>query len=166
MKVGVLQTECRQNCSWQINLSKTHTKWRCILNIKGLGSWPNPRMRPWWTPTGHTAHRAKIVAQHQKWFCKSVLFWELRTTPILVTWDWYHWKGYLIIFPCICRTSKTEVVCNLDINLNMRSSWTPSWTRTRQFRIRLVRHLCVQISLALQHLLDASFILHGPLLDS
>jgi hypothetical protein len=47
------------------------------------------------------------------------------------TWDQIHWKGYLLIFPCIYRTSKTEVLCNLDVNLNMRWSWTPSWTRTR-----------------------------------
>jgi hypothetical protein len=45
-KVGVLQTECRRNCSWWINLSKTHVKWWRLLNIKGLGSWPNPRMHP------------------------------------------------------------------------------------------------------------------------
>jgi hypothetical protein len=25
-------------------------------------------------------------------------------------WDWYHWKGYLLSFPFICRMSKTEVV--------------------------------------------------------
>jgi hypothetical protein len=33
-----------------------------------------------------------------------------------------HFKGYLLSFPCICRTSKTEVVCNLGVNLNMRWS--------------------------------------------
>jgi hypothetical protein len=35
-----------------------------------------------------------------------------------------------------------------------------------QFRIRLVRHLLMHVSLALQHLLDALFVLHGLLLDS
>jgi hypothetical protein len=44
------------------------------------------------------------------------------------TWDWYHWKGYFLSFLCICRTSKMEVICNLDVNLNTRWSWTPSWT--------------------------------------
>jgi hypothetical protein len=29
----------------------------------------------------------------------------------------------------------------------------------------LVRHLLVHVSLALQHLLDAPFVLYGPLLD-
>jgi hypothetical protein len=33
-------------------------------------------------------------------------------------------------------------------------------------RIGLVRHLLMHVSLALQHLLDALFVLHGPLLDS
>jgi hypothetical protein len=65
------------------------------------------------------------------------------------TWDWFHWKGYLLSFLCICITSKTEVVCNLDVNLNMRWSWTPSWTRTQQFWIRLVRHLLMHVFLAL-----------------
>jgi hypothetical protein len=36
------------------------------------------------------------------------------------TWDWFHWKGYLPSFLCICITSKTEIICNLDINLTMR----------------------------------------------
>jgi hypothetical protein len=58
-------------------------------------------------------------------------------------WDQFHWKGYLLSFPCICRTSKMEVVCNLD-----------------------VCDLLMHISLALQHLLDALFVLYGPLLDS
>jgi hypothetical protein len=44
--------------------------------------------------------------------------------------------------------------------------WTPSWTWTRQFWVGLVCHLLVHASLALQHLLDAPFILHGSLLDS
>jgi hypothetical protein len=39
-------TECRWNYSWQINLSKTYIKWRRLLNIKGLGSRPNPRTHP------------------------------------------------------------------------------------------------------------------------
>jgi hypothetical protein len=82
------------------------------------------------------------------------------------TYDYCQWKGYLLSFSCICRTFKREVVCNLDVNLNRRWSWTPSWTQTRQFRIGLVRHLLVHVSLALQHLLDAPFVLHGPLLES
>jgi hypothetical protein len=41
-----------------------------------------------------------------------------------ISWtrDQCNWKDYLLSFPCICRTSKTEVVCNLDVNLNMRWS--------------------------------------------
>jgi hypothetical protein len=35
------------------------------------------------------------------------------------TWDYRQWKGYLLSFLCICRMSKTEVVCNLDVNLNL-----------------------------------------------
>jgi hypothetical protein len=54
----------------------------------------------------------------------------------------------------------------MDINLNTRWSQTPSWSPTRQFRIGLVRHLLMHVSLALQHLLDALFVLHDPLLDS
>jgi hypothetical protein len=32
-----------------------------------------------------------------------------------LTWDWCHWKGYLLSFLYICRMSKTEVICNLDV---------------------------------------------------
>jgi hypothetical protein len=39
-------------------------------------------------------------------------------------------------------------------------------TQTRQFQIGLVHHLLVHVFLALQHLLDAPFVLHGPLLNS
>jgi hypothetical protein len=81
-------------------------------------------------------------------------------------WDQFHWKCYLLRFPCICRMSKMKVVYNLDVNLNTRWSWTLSWTQTRQFRIGLVRHLLMHVSLTLQHLLYAPFVLHGPLLDS
>jgi hypothetical protein len=35
-------------------------------------------------------------------------------------WDRCHWKGYLLSVPCICRMSKTEVLCNMDVKLNMR----------------------------------------------
>ncbi len=42
-------------------------------------------------------------------------------------WDWLHWKDYLLIFPCIWRTSKSEVVHVLCVNLNVRWSWTPNW---------------------------------------
>jgi hypothetical protein len=38
------------------------------------------------------------------------------------TWNRCHWKGYLLIFPYIYRMSKTDVVCNLDVNLNTRWS--------------------------------------------
>jgi hypothetical protein len=37
-------------------------------------------------------------------------------------WDWYHWKGYLILFPCICITSKSNLVCVMYIN------WKPRWS--------------------------------------
>jgi hypothetical protein len=42
------------------------------------------------------------------------------------TWDQCHWKVYILVFPCICRTPKTEIICNLDVNLNTRWSWTLS----------------------------------------
>jgi hypothetical protein len=38
------------------------------------------------------------------------------------TSDQFHWNVYVLIFPCIYRTSKMEVVCNLDVNLNTRWS--------------------------------------------
>jgi hypothetical protein len=46
----------------------------------------------------------------------------LEIGSILMIADWCHWKVYLLSFPCICRMSKMEVVCNLDNNLNMRWS--------------------------------------------
>jgi hypothetical protein len=48
-----------------------------------------------------------------------------------------------------------EYVVVLDSELDSNSA-IPNW---------LVGHLRVHISLALQHLLDAPFVLHGPLLD-
>jgi hypothetical protein len=36
------------------------------------------------------------------------------------TWDQYHWKVLLVLFPCICRTSKSDVVYILYINLKPR----------------------------------------------
>jgi hypothetical protein len=36
------------------------------------------------------------------------------------TWDWWHWKFYLVLFPCICRTSKFDFICVLYINLKVR----------------------------------------------
>jgi hypothetical protein len=38
------------------------------------------------------------------------------------TWDWGHWKLYLILFSCICRTSKKHFVCVLYIDLKPRWS--------------------------------------------
>jgi hypothetical protein len=42
-------------------------------------------------------------------------------------WDRWHWKDYLLIFPCIYRPSKSKVRCVLYINLKARWSWTPNW---------------------------------------
>jgi hypothetical protein len=70
---------------------------------------------------------------------------------------WCHWKFYLIIlFLSICRMSKSDFVCVLDINLKPRWSWTPSLThsQTLEFQIGLDIHLDVCISLPLQHPLD------------
>jgi hypothetical protein len=44
------------------------------------------------------------------------------------TWDQCHWKGYLVLFPWICRTSKSDLVCIMYIHLKLRWPWTPSWT--------------------------------------
>jgi hypothetical protein len=38
------------------------------------------------------------------------------------TWDQFHWKVYLVLFPCICRTSKSDLVYVLYINLKVRWS--------------------------------------------
>jgi hypothetical protein len=67
------------------------------------------------------------------------------------TWDWCYWKGYLVLFPCICRTSKSNLICVMYINLKVRWYWTPSLTRsqTLKFWIGLDLHLDVCISLPL-----------------
>jgi hypothetical protein len=44
-------------------------------------------------------------------------------------WDHFHWKDYLLIFPCICRSPKLEVECILYVNLKARWSWTLNWLR-------------------------------------
>jgi hypothetical protein len=44
--------------------------------------------------------------------------------------DQWHWKDYLLIFPCICRSPKSEVGRVLYVHLKARWSWTPSWTST------------------------------------
>jgi hypothetical protein len=77
------------------------------------------------------------------------------------TWDQLHCNGYLIFFPCICRTSKYDLVCTLHINLGPRWSCTTSWTRsqTLELRVGLDLHLDVHISLPLQRPLDVSFVL-------
>jgi hypothetical protein len=78
-----------------------------------------------------------------------------------LTWDKLHWNDYLVLFLCICRTSKSDVVWMLYLNLKPRWSCTPSWTRsqTLEFQIGLDLHLDVRISLPLHHPLDVSFIL-------
>jgi hypothetical protein len=35
------------------------------------------------------------------------------------TWDWCHWKGYLVLFLCICRMSKSDLVSIMYINLKL-----------------------------------------------
>jgi hypothetical protein len=88
-------------------------------------------------------------------------------SPILIesdfswTSDWFHWKVCLVLFPCICRTSKSDVVHILYINLKPWWSWTMSWTQsqTQEFQIRLDFHLDVHTSLPLQCHLDVLFVL-------
>jgi hypothetical protein len=77
------------------------------------------------------------------------------------TLDWVYWKGYVVLFLCICRMSNSYFICVMYINLNAMWSWTPSWIRsqTLKFRIRLDLHLDVRISLPLQCPLDIPFIL-------
>jgi hypothetical protein len=41
-------------------------------------------------------------------------------------WDEFHCKGYLVLFPCICRESKSDSVWVLYINLKPRWYWTLS----------------------------------------
>jgi hypothetical protein len=48
-----------------------------------------------------------------------------------LTWDWCHWKLYVILFLFICIMSKSEFVCILVVNLKARWSWTPSWIRVQ-----------------------------------
>jgi hypothetical protein len=76
-------------------------------------------------------------------------------------WDQFHWKFYLILFPCIHRTSKSDFICSLYINLKHRWSRTLSWTQsqTLEFQIELDLHLVVRMSLPLQRPLDGPFIL-------
>jgi hypothetical protein len=38
------------------------------------------------------------------------------------TWNQFHWKFYLLIFPMSSRTTKLDVVCDLGISFNMDSS--------------------------------------------
>jgi hypothetical protein len=78
-----------------------------------------------------------------------------------LTWDKLQWNDYLVLFLCICRTSKSDVVWMLYLNLKPRWSYTPSWTRsqTLEFQIGLDLQLDVRISLPLHHPLDVSFIL-------
>jgi hypothetical protein len=77
------------------------------------------------------------------------------------TWDQCHWKFYLVLFPCICKTSKSNFVCVMYINFKPRWSWTPSWTRsqTLEFPIGLDLHLDVHIFLPLRNPLNVPFIL-------
>jgi hypothetical protein len=42
-------------------------------------------------------------------------------------WDWLHWKNYLLIFPCIKRTSESEVLHVICVNLKAMWSWTLNW---------------------------------------
>jgi hypothetical protein len=59
------------------------------------------------------------------------------------TWDWCHWKCYLILFLCIYRMSKSDFICILVVNLIARWSWTLSWiqSQTLEFQIGLVSNL-------------------------
>jgi hypothetical protein len=82
--------------------------------------------------------------------------WTLDTALVLAilvksdfswTWDWCHWNFYLVLFPCICRTCKSDFVCVMCINLKLRWSWTLSWTQiqTLEFRIGLDLYLCAHL---------------------
>jgi hypothetical protein len=96
--------------------------------------------------------------------------WALKielVLPILVesnfslTWDQCHWKLYLVLFSCICRTSKSKFVCAIG---------NQSWIQVQilefqigldlhQFRIGLNLQLIVHISWALQHVLDVLYVI-------
>jgi hypothetical protein len=39
-----------------------------------------------------------------------------------LTQEWFNWNVYLILFPCICITSKSDFVCVIYINLKLRWS--------------------------------------------
>jgi hypothetical protein len=60
-----------------------------------------------------------------------------RDSDFSLTWDWLHWKVYLLNFSCICRKYKSEIGCVLYFNFKARWSWTPNWTwsQTLEFRI-------------------------------
>jgi hypothetical protein len=46
-------------------------------------------------------------------------------------WHWLHWKAHFLIFLCIWRTYKSDMVHILCINLKTRWSWTPRLTRSQ-----------------------------------
>jgi hypothetical protein len=76
------------------------------------------------------------------------------------TWEWCHWKFYLVLFWCICRKSKFDFLCVLYINLKPWWSWTPSWTQsqTLEFWIGWDLHLdwCISSALLMSHSCSSS----------
>jgi hypothetical protein len=65
------------------------------------------------------------------WKGNIACLWVLKNNFILMItydsdfswpWDWLRWKAYVLIFPCILRTSKSKVVRVLCINLMRRWS--------------------------------------------
>jgi hypothetical protein len=80
----------------------------------------------------------------------------------------WQWKNYLLSFPSISRSPKSEVGHIMYVNLKARWFWTPSWTRSQTLglQIGLDLHLVVRVSLDLQFLHDVTHVLYDPLLDS
>jgi hypothetical protein len=50
-------------------------------------------------------------------------------SDIILTWDQWHWKAFLLSFLCICRTSNLDSVCDLSDVSKVAWSKTLSWSR-------------------------------------
>jgi len=46
-------------------------------------------------------------------------------------WDQLHWKFYHLSFPSICRTFKTEFICNRGTHFRVMYSYSPNRTHER-----------------------------------
>jgi hypothetical protein len=83
---------------------------------KGLGSSTKPKL----IPNGHqhdTRTNSPKDGGTSPWQILDVQlpWWFPVDTELIIMWDWWHWKTYLLSFPYICRTSNLESVCDLDI---------------------------------------------------